>query len=442
MNKHLCVISCPIDCYSGYSSRSRDIVKAIIELKQEEWDIKIIPQRWGSTNWGFIDDHSIEWGFLKQYYIDTPQLNKQPEVWIQITVPNEFQRIGKYNIGITAGIETTMCDPSWIEGIQRMDLILVPSYHSKQIFLDSKFDKRDQNTKQLVGQLKVEKPIEVLFEGYDINTYKVLEPKEVTNIKLDEVKEDFCYLFCGHWIGNAAIGEDRKNVGLLIKAFYETFKNKKNKPALILKTSGGNSSYMDRDQILSKINTIKETVNSKDLPNVYLFHGEISDKEINELYNHPKIKAMVSLTKGEGFGRPLLEFGVTKKPIITTKWSGHLDFLNEEFVSLIPGQLEKVHPTAVVPNMILAESKWFNPDMGHIGHYLKDVFENYKEYKEKANRQAYYIKTNFTWDKMKEKLSGIINEKVPDFPKEISINLPQLKRKVELPKLISKEEIK
>lgn len=442
MNKNLCIISCPIDTYSGYGGRSRDIVKAIIDLKKDEWDIKIAPQRWGNCGWNFIDDHSKEWGFLKQYYMDTPQLNKQPEVFIQITVPNEFQRIGKYNIGITAGIETTMCDPSWVEGIQRMDLTLVSSNHAKQVFLDSKFDKRDQNTKQLVGQLKVEKPIEVLFEGYDINTYKVLEPKEVTNIKLDGVKEDFCYLFCGHWIGNAAIGEDRKNVGLLVKAFYETFKNKKNKPALILKTSGGNSSYMDRDQILAKINTIKETVNSKDLPNIYLFHGDLYDNEINELYNHPKVKAMVSLTKGEGFGRPLLEFSTTKKPIIATKWSGHLDFLNEEFTSLIPGQLSNVHPTAVVPNMILAESKWFNPDMGYIGHYLKDIFENYKGYKEKANRQAYYVKTNFTWDKMKEKLSEIINKNVPEFPKEIDIKLPSLRRRVELPKLISKEEHK
>jgi len=430
--KHLCIISCPIDCYAGYGARSRDIVKAIIDLKKDEWDIKIAPQRWGNTPWGFIEDHKEEWGFLKQYFLNTPQLPKQPEVWMQITVPNEFQAVGKYNIGITAGIETTICDASWIEGINRMNLTLVSSEHAKKVFQDSKFEKRDQRTNQLMGTVQLEKPIEVLFEGADLDKYKVIEPKDIQTVDFN-IKESFAYLFVGHWL-QGHLGEDRKNVSLLVKAFYETFKNKKNKPALILKTSGAGSSYMDRDQILSKINQIKETVNSKDLPNVYLLHGELSDEEINELYNHPKVKAMVSLTKGEGYGRPLLEFSLVKKPIITTKWSGHLDFLNEEFVSLIPGELKQVHPSAVVPNIILAESQWFTPDMGHVGHYLRDVFENYKDYKEKANRQSFYAKSNFSWDKMKEKVGELFGKHIPEFPKQVQLKLPQLK-KIELPKL-------
>jgi len=430
--KHLCIISCPIDCYAGYGARSRDIVKAIIDLKKDEWDIKIAPQRWGNTPWGFIEDHKEEWGFLKQYFLNTPQLPKQPEVWMQITVPNEFQAVGKYNIGITAGIETTICDASWIEGINRMNLTLVSSEHAKKVFQDSKFEKRDQKTNQLMGTVQLEKPIEVLFEGADLDKYKVIEPKDIQTVDFN-IKESFAYLFVGHWL-QGHLGEDRKNVSLLVKAFYETFKNKKNKPALILKTSGAGSSYMDRDQILSKINQIKETVNSKDLPNVYLLHGELSDEEINELYNHPKVKAMVSLTKGEGYGRPLLEFSLVKKPIITTKWSGHLDFLNEEFVSLIPGELKQVHPSAVVPNIILAESQWFTPDMGHVGHYLRDVFENYKDYKEKANRQSFYAKSNFSWDKMKEKVGELFGKHIPEFPKQVQLKLPQLK-KIELPKL-------
>ena len=430
--KHLCIISCPIDCYAGYGARSRDIVKAIIDLKKDEWDIKIAPQRWGNTPWGFIEDHKEEWGFLKQYFLNTPQLPKQPEVWMQITVPNEFQAVGKYNIGITAGIETTICDASWIEGINRMNLTLVSSEHAKKVFQDSKFEKRDQKTNQLMGTVQLEKPIEVLFEGADLDKYKVIEPKDIQTVDFN-IKESFAYLFVGHWL-QGHLGEDRKNVSLLVKAFYETFKNKKSKPALILKTSGAGSSYMDRDQILSKINQIKETVNSKDLPNVYLLHGELSDEEVNELYNHPKVKAMVSLTKGEGYGRPLLEFSLVKKPIITTKWSGHLDFLNEEFVSLIPGELKQVHPSAVVPNIILAESQWFTPDMGHVGHYLRDVFENYKDYKEKANRQSFYAKSNFSWDKMKEKVGELFGKHIPEFPKQVQLKLPQLK-KIELPKL-------
>ena len=239
-------------------------------------------------------------------------------------------------------------------------------------------------------------------------------------------------MFVGHWI-NGDLGEDRKNVGLLIKAFFETFKNKTNKPALILKTSQMGSSYVDREEILKKIKKIRKTVNSNNLPNVYLLHGEFSDDEINELYNHPKVKAMISLTKGEGYGRPLLEFTLTKKPLITTGWSGQMDFLNPEFVSLITGQLTNVHPSAV-NQWLLKESQWFSPDPSQVGFYLKDVFENYKKYTDKAKRQAFKSKNEFSLEKMADKVDELLTKYVPEFPKEMELKLPQLK-KIELPKL-------
>ena len=428
-NKPLFFISCPIDCYSGYSSRSRDLVKAIIEL--DKYDVKIIPQRWGATPWGFINDHP-EWQFLNNHIWNQPQLPKQPEIWMQITIPSEFQPVGKFNIGVTAGIETTICAPDWIEGLNRMDLNLVSSNHSKKIFEESKFEKRNQQTNQLEGTLQLHKPVEVIFEGADLDVYKVIEKHQVKNINLDSIKEDFAYLFVGHWI-NGDLGEDRKNVGLLIKAFYEIFKNKKKRPALILKTSMVGSSYVDREEILKRIKMIKKTVNSNNLPNIYLLHGEFSDSEMNELYNHPKVKAMVNLTKGEGFGRPLLEFSLSKKPILTTNWSGHTDFLNPEFTTMLPGQLTNVHPSAA-NQWLLKESQWFSADQGQIGYYLNDMFENYKKYIDGGKRQGYKSKTEFSWDKMKEKLDEYLTKYVPEFPKQISLKLPQL-RKIELPSL-------
>jgi glycosyltransferase involved in cell wall biosynthesis len=359
------------------------------------------------------------------------QLPKQPEIWAQVTIPSEFQSIGKYNIGFTAGIETTIAPADWIEGCNRMDLNIVSSEHSKQVFLNSTFEKRHRQTNALEGVIKLEKPIEVLFEGVNTDIYKVLEKNTNKNIDLNSIKEDFAYLFVGHWI-SGDIGEDRKNVGLLIKAFYEIFKNKPKKPALILKTSQAGSSYVDREEILKKIKQIKNTVNSKNLPNVYLLHGEFTDEEMNELYNNPKVKAMVSLTKGEGFGRPLLEFTLTKKPLITTAWSGHIDFLNPEFTNLIGGQLTNVHPSSA-NQWLLPESQWFSVDNGQMGFYIKDIFENYKNYTEKAKRQAYKSKTEFSWDKMKEKLDNILDLSLPEFPKEVTLKLPTIK-KIELPK--------
>jgi len=425
MNKPVFVISCPIDTYSGYGARSRDIVKAIIELNK--YDVKILPQRWGATPKGFIKNNP-EWGFLIQYILQNPQLPAQPEIWMQITVPNEFQPIGKYNIGCTAGIETTIAPAEWIEGCLRMNLILGSSEHTIKVLKESKFEKRDQRTNQPVGIIEWKGDSEIIFEGADIEKYKPIK----STFNLSNVKEEFAYLFVGHWM-QGQLGEDRKNVGLLIKAFYETFKNKSKKPALILKTSTVGSSYMDRDELIKRIKSIKDTVKSNNLPNIYLLHGEFTDVEMNEIYNHPKVKAMINLTKGEGFGRPLLEFSLTNKPIITTNWSGHIDYLNSEFVTLLPGTMTKVHPSAA-NNMLLAESEWFSVDTGHTGHYLKDVFENYKGYAEKAKRQGFQSRTKFSFEAMKEKLDKTFAEKIPDFPKQVQLNLPKL-NKIELPKL-------
>jgi len=427
--KPLFIISSAFDTYSGYGARSRDLIKAII--KSDKYEVKLLSQRWGNTPFGFCEDNK-EWSFLNELVLQSNQLPKQPEIWMQITVPNEFQPIGKYNIGCTAGIETTVCPPDFLEGINRMDLTLVSSEHAKKVFVESKFEKRNQQTQQVESIVELQKPIEVLFEGADLNIFKPIESKEITNINLDSIKESFAYLFVGHWMPGD-LGEDRKNVGLLIKAFYETFKNKKDKPALILKTSQVGSSYVDREDVLKKIKQIKQTVNSNNLPNIYLLSGEFSDSEMNELYNHSKVKAMVSLTKGEGYGRPLLEFTLSKKPLITTGWSGHMDFLNPEFTTLLKGELTDVHPSAA-NQWLLKESQWFTPDFGQVGFYLKDVFENYKNYVDGAKRQAFKSKNEFNWDKMSEKVDSLFTQYIPDFPKEIKLKLPQLK-KIELPKI-------
>ena len=423
--KNTFVISCPIDTYSGYGARSRDVVKAIIEL--DKYDVKIMPQRWGNTPWGFIEDHK-EWQFLKPHLLPVGKpLNAKPDIWAQITVPNEFTPIGEYNIGITAGIETDTCAPQWLEGMNRMNINFVSSQHSKTVFENSKFEVKNNQTGQIQGAISLQKPVEVLFEGADLNTY--FSDDRPCMIDFD-IKESFAYLFVGHWLPGT-LGEDRKNVGLMIKAFLEVFKNKKKKPALILKTSVQGPSYMDRDEILKRISEIRRTVNSKNLPNIYLLHGNFTDEEMNSIYNHSKVKAMINFTKGEGFGRPLLEFSLTGKPIISTNWSGQIDFLNPEFTTLIGGELKPIHPSAQVKDMLIENSKWFSPTHSQIGGSLKDMFENYKNYTDGGKRQAYYSKTNFSFNKMKELLGDLLEQNVPEISKQVQLELPTL----QLPKL-------
>jgi len=425
--KPLIIISCPADTYSGYGARSRDIVLPLI--KSGKYDVKVLPQRWGSTPWGFLQDDNPDHKLIKDSFLLGNQLPKQPDVWMQITVPNEFQPIGKYNIGITAGIETTICAPQWIDGINRMDLTLVSSEHAKRVFENSSFNESNQ-AGQIVRQIKLEKPIEVLFEGANTDIYKVINSlnSEVKDV-LGDIKEEFAFLFVGHWL-QGDLGQDRKDVGMLIRTFLETFKNKKIRPALILKTSNATPSIMDRESILDKIRAIEESVEG-DLPSIYLLHGELSDEEMNELYNHPKVKAHVSFTKGEGYGRPLLEASISQKPVIAPNWSGHIDFLDSELSILLPGQVTQIHSSAVVKDMLIPESGWFTVDYKKASEILEDVYKNSKKYVDRAKKQSYRSRTEFSLDKMGEKLLSILDTKVP---KQVEFKLPQLK-KIELPKL-------
>jgi len=207
-----------------------------------------------------------------------------------------------------------------------------------------------------------------------------------------------------------------------------------------MKTSGGVVSYMDKEKILKKINEIKKTVKGK-LPKIYLVHGDLLQEEINELYNYPKVKCMVSITKGEGFGRPLLEFTQTKKPIIATGWSGHIDFLKPDMSILLPGTLGDIHPS-VKNDWFVEGAKWFDVDTMALGKALKDMHKKYKDYIHRGKQQGNFAKENFTYTKMKEKFSKILEENVIEAPKQVPLQLPKLKKidfkrenKPELPKL-------
>jgi hypothetical protein len=420
MDKPSFVISSPFDTYSGYGARSRDIIKAIIELDQ--YDVKLLPQRWGDTPTNFCQNHK-EWEFLWNYSVQ--QLTSKPDIWMQITIPNEFSPVGKYNIGCTAGIESTGCDPGWIEGLNRMDVNWVSSNHSKEVFQSANFERKHPQTHQSMGFTKLEKPIYTIFEGVDLNVYKHLSSKDKISLDLSSIKESFCFLFVGHWM-QGDFGHDRKNVGVTIKYFFDAFKNTPNPPALILKASTGRNSYVGREALLDKINIIKKSYNkSIKLPNVYLLNGNLSDTQMNELYNHPKVKAMVSLTKGEGYGRPLSEFCLSKKPLIVSGWSGHMDFIDPTNCVVLPGNLENVHDSAA-NKWLLKETKWFQVGSKNAIDAFKEVRKHYNKFIVGGKKQGFKIKSEFSFDSMKQLISENLKT-VPEFPKEIKLNLPNLK---------------
>ena len=439
MSKPVCLVTAPVATRSGYGAHSRDICRALIKL--DKYDVKIWPVRWGNTPMNALhDDDENDIPIIERLLLE-PNLPKQPEIHIHIVIPNEFQPLAKYNIGITAGLETTACPPEWIQGINRMNLNIVPATFVKDILNRVKYDVQNEQTQQKEGELKVDKPIEVLFEGADTNIYK--KTNEFTQEFVDEmgkIEEDFCFLYVGHWL-QGGLGQDRKDTGMLIKVFCETFKNMKKQPALIMKTSSASFSVIDRENMLNKINDIKSQVKGK-CPNVYLVHGDFTDDEMNGLYNHPKVKAHVSFTHGEGFGRPLLEASLSEKPVIAPSWSGHTDFLDSKYAVMLDGNMQKVQKGSFPDQFFVDGSEWFTVNYQKAQQTFRKVYRSYKKYTANAKKLSIQNSKNFSLEAMTKKLGEILDKNIPDFPEEVKLQLPKLKKlggsepkKVKLPKL-------
>jgi len=418
MSKPLLVFQAPVATRSGYGDHSRDILKSLFEL--DRYDIKIVPTRWGNTPQDQLDPSS-EFGQKIIQNIAT-QVDRQPDIYIQISVANEFRRVGKYNIGITAGVETTIAPQEFIQGGNQMDLIITPSQFTKDVLVKTSYDQVDKNTKQKVGELKLEKPVEVLFEGVNTEIFNGKSSKSI----LDSVDTDFNFLFVGHWLGGD-LGQDRKDVGMMIKTFCTVFKDlpKKQQPGLILKTSQAGFSVMEREGISKKIQEVTNQFGDS-CPPIHLVFGDLSESELNSLYNDKKVKAMLMFTKGEGYGRPLAEFASTGKPIIVSKWSGHTDFLPEENTVYLEGELKNVHETAA-NKFLLKEAQWFTVDYSKAAGKIFDVFKNYKTYLKKSEGLKTNIVKNFNLTKQTEVLKGILDKYVK-VQQKVELKLPEIKK--------------
>ena len=418
MSKPLLLFQAPIATRSGYGDHSRDILKSLFDL--DKYDVKIVPTRWGNTPQDQLDP-TTEFG-QKVLQNITTKLDKQPDIYIQVSVANEFRKVGKYNIGITAGVETTLAPQEFLQGSNQMDLIITPSEFTKDILLKTKYTQVDKNTQQPVGELKLEKPVEVLFEGVNID---VFNSKSSSSI-LDSVDTDFNFLFVGHWL-QGDLGQDRKDTGMMIKTFCTVFKDlpKKQQPGLILKTSAAGFSVGERENIANKIKQVTDEFGEK-CPPIHLVFGDLSESELNSLYNDKKVKAFLMFTKGEGYGRPLAEFATTGKPILVSDWSGFKDFLPKENTIYLEGELTPVHQSAQ-NKFLLKESKWFTVDYSRAAGKIFDVFKNYKKYEKQSQGLKTNIQKNFTLDNMTTKLGEILNKYVK-VTKKVELKLPTINK--------------
>jgi glycosyltransferase involved in cell wall biosynthesis len=299
-----------------------------------------------------------------------------------------------------------------------MDLVITTSQFSKNVLLSTVYNETEKGTNRVLGKIQVTKPIEVLFEGVNDKIYS----DKLSQFDLN-IKEDFCFLFVGHWL-KGIVGQDRKDVAMLIKTFASTFNNDTNSPALILKTSSATFSVKERENMRMKIRDLVMDIPNP--PSIYLLFGELTDNEMSGLYNHPKVKSMVSFTKGEGFGRPLLEFSMTGKPLVVSNWSGHKDFLPENMSTFLIGQLNDVHDSAI-DNFIIKDSKWFTVDYDNAGMVLKKVKTDYQSYLDESNKIKINNVEKFSLLKMTERFKEILNP-IINRPTQKKLILPELKK--------------
>jgi hypothetical protein len=417
MSKPLLVFQGPVATRSGYGDHSRDLLKSLFDM--DKFDIKIIPTRWGNTPQNQLDERTE----LGQKILSNIifQLTQQPDVYVQVSVANEFRKVGKYNIGVTAGVETTVAPKEFIDGCNQMDLVLVPSDFTKQVLEKTSFAETDKRTGQKIRDIQVNVPVEVLFEGVDTSIFK-----SVKTDFLKDVDTDFNLLYVGHWLGGD-LGHDRKDTGMMIKTFCTVFKNlpKEKQPGLILKTSHAGFSVGEREDIASRVTAITKEFGDK-CPPIHLIWGDLTESELNELYNDDKVKGMISFTKGEGYGRPLAEFATTGKPIIVSNWSGHTDFLPQVNTIYLEGDLKNVHESAQ-NQFLLKESKWFYVDYTKAAQVIFDVHKNYDSYLKKSKGLSDNINNRFSLTKMTEVFKGIFDRYVK-IQQKVELVLPQIKK--------------
>ena len=423
----------PFNTRSGYGDHARSIFYSIMD--RDDIDIKCLDVKWGNTPRNHLNSEIPRHKKLLDTFVTPDKLNQQPDVYIDIRIPNEFQNPAKFNIGITAGVETDVVSPEFLVGMNLMNLDIVPSRFTAETFQKCNYDQMQDTPdgqKQKVGHIKLDKPIKVLFEGVDTDVYYPMDKHELKSEFTDElnelIKEDFAYLHVGQW-GNGNYGEDRKNIPLMIKNFLKAFSNHPNPPALVLKTNGANFSILDKHDVVKKINKIKDGFSQIDSkPNIYLIHGDLTIQEMSVLYNHPKIKAFLTCTHGEGFGRPMLEASCCDLPVIATKWSGHLDFLSDKDSLLMSGFLKEVPKSMLWGKIIVEPSKWYNVNEADVVRKLRMFHKKHQLITKKAKRLGKKNRREFSLKAMAIEFNKILDDVLKQMPSSVSLKLPKLKK--------------
>lgn len=387
----------PVLTRSGYGEHCRFLLRALKE-HEDFLDLYVHPTGWGRTGWQTDNTEETNWInslVAKLNQVEDKNSIRDFDYSIQVTIPNEWEKLCRKNIGVTAGIETNMVSPKWADKARLVDKIITISEHSKSSFVDTSFQFLNRQTSKIEKDYKIKTPISIVH--YPVKTL------DKVDIDLD-LDYDFNFLTVAQW-------GPRKNLKNTIKWFMDEFKD--TEVGLVVKSNLAKNCLLDRRVIQNKINSIVQKFPEAKCK-VYLVHGYMTEEEMNGLYTHPKIKALISLTHGEGFGLPLFEAAYNGLPVVATNWSGHLDFLNmptknkkgktksKAMFARIAYELKQIDKKAVWPGVLEAESKWAYPEKGSYKMRIRDVYKDYTRFSSQAKKLKKWIVEEFTNEKQNE----------------------------------------
>tara|TARA_R100000388_G_scaffold14203_1_gene11622 strand:+ start:257 stop:1474 length:1218 start_codon:yes stop_codon:yes gene_type:complete len=371
----------PVLSQSGYGEQARFALRAL-KSREDLFDIFIVPTAWGKTGWIWEESEFRQWMddkiTLTQILIQRKQLDF--DLSLQVTIPNEFEKIAPINIGYTAGIETNKCSPQWLQRCNNIDKVLVVSNHGKSSLVNTVVQATNRETGESFPY-KLETPVEVVWE----NTPRH-KPEPVHEISL---KHDFNFL-------SVSQISPRKNFDNMVRWFVEEFIDQP--VGFLIKTNIASNSLIDWEHLKKRMKLILNEYKNRKC-SVYILHGDLTPGQMTSLYRNEKIKGMINIAHGEGFGLPLFEAAREGLPITTIGWSGQLDFLSHEGNNLfneVSYNIQPIQKEAVWPGVLESDSMWAYAEQGSYKMALRKAYKNNDKMKLKAEKLQKIIETKFS----------------------------------------------